>query len=76
MKQIKIYTSNTCGYCHAAMDYFNEKGLEYEEHNISIDKDAKKELIKMGYMGVPIIFIGDEIIEGFNREKIENALAE
>lgn len=74
MNKIEIYTSNTCGYCHMAKDYFNEKGLEYVEHNVSEDSAARKTLMKMGYMSVPVIVVNDETILGFDKEKIEELL--
>lgn len=74
MKNIKIYSSSTCTNCTAAKEYIKEKGYEYEEKNVSLDADAKKELLAMGYMGVPIIFIDDEAIVGFNRSKLDELL--
>ncbi len=74
MPKIKIYTSTTCSHCHAAKDYLEEKGHSYEEKNVSTDPQAKKELIAMGFMGVPIIMVDDNIIEGFNRNKLEELL--
>jgi glutaredoxin-like YruB-family protein len=74
MPKIKIYTSNTCAYCTAAKEYMKEKGYEYEEKNISTDPEARKELISAGYMGVPIIFVDDQVFEGFNRSKLDEVL--
>lgn len=74
MKNVKIYTSTTCAYCHAAKEYLEEKGVSYEEKNISTDSDAKKELISMGYMGVPIIMVDDDVVEGFNKNKLDELL--
>ncbi len=74
MKNIKIYSSNTCSNCTLAKEYMKEKGLEYEEKNISTDPEAKKELISMGYMGVPIIMIDDETVVGFNKDKLDELL--
>ncbi|MDF2949152.1 MAG: glutaredoxin family protein [Sedimentibacter sp.] len=74
MKNIKIYSSSTCTNCTAAKEYIKEKGYEYEEKNVSLDAEAKKELLAMGYMGVPIIFIDDEAIVGFNRSKLDELL--
>jgi glutaredoxin len=34
----------------------------------------KMELMKMGYMGVPLLVIGNQEILGFDREKIELAI--
>jgi glutaredoxin len=74
MKNIKIYSSSTCTNCTAAKEYIKEKGYDYEEKNVSLDAEAKKELLSMGYMGVPIIFIEDEVVVGFNRSKLDELL--
>ncbi|NLJ58343.1 MAG: glutaredoxin family protein [Tissierellia bacterium] len=74
MRNIKIYSSDTCPNCTAAKEYFEEKGYEYTEKNISTDQEAKKELISMGYMGVPVIFIDDEVVVGFNKNKLDEIL--
>ncbi len=74
MRNIKIYSSNTCSNCTAAKEYLKEKGYEYEEKNVSTDSAAKKELISLGYMGVPVIMIDDEVVVGFNRNKLEELL--
>lgn len=74
MKNIKIYSSSTCTNCTAVKEYIKEKGYDYEEKNVSLDSEAKKELLSMGYMGVPVIFIDDEVVVGFNRSKLEELL--
>lgn len=74
MRNIKIYSSSTCTNCVAAKEYLKEKGYEYDERNISTDSEAKKELISMGYMGVPIIMIDDEVIVGFDKSKLDQVL--
>lgn len=74
MKKVIIYSSNTCSHCTAAKEYFKEKGLEYEERNISTDPQAKKELISKGFMGVPIIMVDEDVIEGFNKNKLDEIL--
>lgn len=74
MRKIKIYSSSTCANCTAAKEYLKEKGYEYEEKNISSDAEAKKELLAMGYMGVPVIFVDDDVVVGFNRSKLEELL--
>ena len=74
MHKVIIYTASGCSHCHDAKEFFNENGIEFEEHNISEDKDAKKELIKKGVMSVPYILIDDKEFIGFNMENIKNAL--
>jgi len=70
MNKVEIYTSNSCGYCHMAKDFFKENNIEYIEHNISEDSEAKKALIKKGYRSVPVININGEEMIGFDKEKV------
>ena len=74
MKKIDIYTSNNCQYCHEAKEFFNESNIPFTEHNISIDKEAKTEIMKMGYRSVPLIVIDGEKILGFDKEKVVSLL--
>lgn len=74
MKNVDIYTSDSCQYCHMAMEFFNENNIPYTEHNISKDKEARMEIIKKGYRSVPLIIIEDKEILGFDKEQILESL--
>jgi glutaredoxin 3 len=74
MNKVEIYTSDTCGFCHEAKDFFKENNIEYTEHNISTDPEAKKELIKKGYRSVPVININGEEMLGYDKEKVTTLL--
>jgi len=76
MKKIVVYTSNTCGYCHLAKDYLNENKIEFTEKNVSSDPQARKDLMSLGFMGVPVIFVDEEVIQGFDKDKLEALLKE
>lgn len=51
-----------------------EKGVSFTEKNIQTDKEARKELMSMGHMGVPVIIIDGEEIVGFDKDRIEQLL--
>ncbi len=74
MKNVMIYTSSSCSYCHAAKEYFNENNVPYTEKNVSEDPEARKELIKKKIMGVPAIFIDDEVVVGFDKQRVRQLL--
>ncbi|MDP3385932.1 MAG: glutaredoxin family protein [Eubacteriales bacterium] len=76
MSKIVVYSSNTCPHCITAKDYLKSKGIEFTEKNVSTDMGARKELMDMGYMGVPIILVDDEVIEGFNKAKLDELIKE
>lgn len=73
-KKVVVFSSNTCGYCTMAKDYLNEKGIAFEERNVSSDIEARKELMSKGFMGVPVIYVEDEVIQGFDKAKLDSLL--
>lgn len=74
MKKVEIYTSNSCGYCNMAKDYFKENNIEYIEYNVSENSQYRKDLMKKGYMSVPVIVIEGEEVIGFDKNRIEKLL--
>ena len=74
MKKVEIYTSNSCGYCSMAKDYFKESNIEYIEYNVSDNPQYRKDLMKKGYMSVPVIIIEGEEVIGFDKNRIEKLL--
>lgn len=74
MKNVTIYSSNTCGYCTMAKEYLKAKGVDFVEKNISTDAEARQHLIANGFMGVPVIYVDDQIIQGFDKARLESLL--
>lgn len=74
MKKVVVFTSNTCPHCTTAKEYLSENNIEFEEKNVQTDPEARKELVKRKIMGVPAIFIDDEVIVGFDKDKIDELL--
>lgn len=74
MANVTVYTSNTCPYCTLAKNYLSEKGVEYTEKNVQTDKDARKELMAMGHMGVPVVVVNGQEVVGFDKDKLDSLL--
>jgi len=66
MQNIEIYTTPTCGFCHAAKRLLQQKGLSFQEVDVSGDPQKRQEMMKRahGRHTVPQIFIGKEHIGG------------
>lgn len=74
-KEVAIYTTPTCHFCHMAKDFFKEEGIEYTEYNVAEDTDKRTEMVeKTGQMGVPVITVGDEFVVGFNEAQLKELL--
>jgi glutaredoxin len=59
-----------------AKEYFKSKNLAYTEKDITTDAAAFDYVVKeVGQAVTPIITIGEAIIVGFDRRKIDEALA-
>jgi glutaredoxin 3 len=66
MKPVEIYTSPTCGYCHAAKRLLTEKGVSYTEHDVSRDPHLRQTMVSRanGRYTVPQIFVGTTHVGG------------
>jgi len=73
-KKVVVYSSDTCIYCNEVKKYLRGLNVEFTEKNVSTDVEARKDMMKKGFMGVPIVFIGDDIIQGFNKAEIDRLL--
>jgi len=75
---ITIYSTSWCGYCKMAAKYLGDKNIAFNDKNIEEDADAYKELMTKldgNFRGVPVIDIDGQIVLGFDRPKIDAAIA-
>ena len=76
MKNVTIYSTPTCHFCHMAKEFFKENNVAYTEYDVASNLEKRKEMLeKSGQMGVPVIVIGDEITVGFDKPRIVGLLA-
>jgi glutaredoxin 3 len=66
MNKIRIYTTPMCPYCVRAKALFAKKGVPFEEVDVYMDGDARKEMQSkaVGARTVPQIFIGERHVGG------------
>ena len=74
-KTVTIYSTPTCHFCQMTKDFLKEKGIAYSDFDVAHDLEKRQEMIqKSGQMGVPVIFVGDEMIIGFDKERLASTL--
>jgi glutaredoxin 3 len=74
-KTVTIYSTPTCHFCQMTKEFLKEKGIAYTDFDVAHDLEKRQEMIqKSGQMGVPVIFVGDEMIVGFDKERLESSL--
>lgn len=74
---VTIYSASWCAFCHMAKQYLDGKGVKYTEIDVDADPAAARAIVeKTGQTGVPVLQIGDATIIGFDRPRIDSALAQ
>jgi glutaredoxin-like YruB-family protein len=74
-RKVEVYSTPTCPYCRQVKEYLTEKGIAFTDYNVAANTDARNAMVqKSGQLGVPVIDIGGNVVVGFNRAKLEEAL--
>lgn len=78
---VTVYSTSTCGICHALMDWLSKQGVAYKEVVTDTDPEHMVEFMEVndGMIGVPFTVIkaedGTETkISGFDQGKFKQAL--
>lgn len=72
---VKVYSTPTCPWCTMAKKYLSEKNVNYEDVDVSKDRNAAAEMVsKSGQRGVPVIDIDGNIIVGFDKDRIDGLI--
>lgn len=73
--KIKLYSSLDCPYCYVVKDYLTQKKLEFEEVDLYENPEKREEMEKIsGQKNLPVLVINEEVIVGWNKEKIDEVL--
>jgi glutaredoxin len=71
---VKIYTTVGCVACQQAKAFLAQRDVEFEECDLSRDTEAMNELIRLGCRALPVIRIGEQIVQGFDPQQLTRAL--
>jgi len=81
-QKIKIYTLSTCIHCKRTKAYLQECQVPFEFVDVDLLQGKEREAIieEVGRynpgLTFPTILIGDEVIIGFNEDKLRKALGQ
>jgi len=75
-KPVIVYGAEWCAFCHVAMEYFDKKGVKYEYRDVDSNRAWLEECVtKSGQTGIPVLDFDGTIVVGFDRPRIDAALA-
>jgi glutaredoxin 3 len=81
VKNITIFTTNTCAYCGMVKKWLNAKGYSYEEVNLDQNPERQMEAMQVsGQMAVPVTVITRQddtksVVVGFNLSQLAPAVS-
>ena len=72
-KRIRLFIKPYCGWCHKAMRWLDNHGIEYETVDVISDEAAFDEMIRLSDQDLaPVIDVDGEILADFGPEQLED----
>jgi len=65
MKRVVLYSTDKCPHCQTAKRYLAQQGIAFRLCNVKTSK-GQKEFALTGLRGVPVLKIGDQLLNGFS----------
>jgi len=73
--KITVYSTPSCPWCRKVKQYFKSLGIPFKDVDVSKNpKKAEEMYRKSGQMGVPVVVMGNQVIVGFDKAKIDKIL--
>jgi glutaredoxin 3 len=73
--RVIVFTAPTCGFCRTVKLYLRQRKIRFKEVDVSRDAAAARDIVRRtGQQGVPVTYIGNKFVVGFDRRKIDKLL--
>lgn len=71
MVPVTVYSTKNCPYCRMVKAFLDNHGIPFQDVDVAEDKEAAKKMVEAsGQFGVPVVVWGDEVVVGFDAEKL------
>jgi alkyl hydroperoxide reductase subunit F len=77
MSKVTVYSTQYCQYCRMAKAFLDKHGVPYESIDVGSDSEAAEKMVEIsGQRGVPVIVVDDEVIVGFDSQRLNELFGE
>ncbi len=76
MKRVLLYSQPGCPPCFAAKQFLKARDVAFEYKDVQADPAALRELVRLKSRTTPTIVVGEEVMIGFDPQRLEQMLAE
>jgi glutaredoxin-like protein NrdH len=73
-ENIVVYVRPNCPECDQVIRYLENRGLHFQVRDVERDADAQEDLDALGYSDVPVTFLDEEAVVGFNANRLDASL--
>jgi glutaredoxin 3 len=75
MPNVELYTTHSCTYCLRIKELLAENNMDYVEYNVEDDPAARERMIRFSrHTIVPTVIVGDEVMVGFDPQRLRELL--
>ena len=70
--KVRLFIKPFCGWCHAAMRWLDERGIQYKKLDVIADSKAFTEMINLsGQRFAPVIEVDGAVLADFGPDELE-----
>lgn len=76
-RQVIVFTQPDCPPCRVVKAFLEERGIAFEERDVRSDPQAVRDLVEIyESRSTPTIIVGDEVMIGYDPDRLEQMLAD
>jgi len=70
-RRVRLFIKPYCGWCHKAVDWLDERGIDYEKIDVIQDEAAFDEMIRLsGQELAPVVEVDGEVLADFGPDQL------
>jgi len=70
--RVRLFIKPYCGWCHEAIDWLEERGIEFETLDVTSNRAARDEMLELsGQTLAPVIEVDGEVLADFDTDQLE-----
>jgi glutaredoxin len=73
-ERVKLYTTTWCGYCKKARAYLRSRNIPFDDIDVETTDRGRREYREIGGNGVPVIFVGERRMDGYDQGGLQDML--
>ena len=69
--KVRLFIKPYCGWCHKAMRWLDDRGIEYEKIDVIADEAGSNEMVRLsGQELAPVIDVDGKVLANFGPEEL------